>query len=47
MFEAGKPGTADDTDAKTPGDRWEYSVMAQDCTPMNSARALAPAILIP
>ena len=38
--------TADDTDAKSPHDWWEYSVMAQDCTPMNSVREVAPAIQI-
>ncbi|HEU4631936.1 MAG TPA: prepilin-type N-terminal cleavage/methylation domain-containing protein [Gemmatimonadaceae bacterium] len=37
---------ADDTEAKVPGDWWEYSVIAQDCTPMNSPRAVTPAIRI-
>jgi hypothetical protein len=37
---------ADDTDAKTAGQWWEYSVMAQDCTPTNSERAVAAPVKI-
>ena len=37
---------ADDTDAKTAGEWWEYQVMAQDCTPTNSEPAVAAPVQI-
>lgn len=38
---------ADDTEAKTPGDWWEYAVIAQDCTPTNSEPTVTSPIQIP
>lgn len=37
----------DDTDAKASASVWEYSIMAQDCTPTNSARSPVASVTIP
>lgn len=42
----GGPYSVEDTEVKVDGSQWEYSLMAQDCTPMNSARSVAPVVTI-
>ncbi|HEY0969469.1 MAG TPA: prepilin-type N-terminal cleavage/methylation domain-containing protein [Gemmatimonadales bacterium] len=42
----GGPYAVDDTEVKPIGSQWQYSILAQDCTPMNSARAVAPTLTI-
>lgn len=42
----GGPYEVDDTEVKTDGSQWQYSLTAQDCTPTNSARSVAPTVTI-
>lgn len=46
MLARGGPYSMDDVEAKSVGSAWEYSIMAQDCTPMNSDRQQAAAVTI-
>ena len=44
----GGPYSIDDLAAKPVGSIWEYSIMAQDCTPMNSERRQSlPVTILP
>jgi hypothetical protein len=42
----GGPYAVEDSEVKPDGSQWVYSLMAQDCTPMNSARSQAPVVTI-